>query len=161
MYLLKQEVQDTFIDNTNRINKVVSYYKFDAITSSWNFFKKGLFSMQGNAWVKKLDNVSRVVLKFPFSTSMNWNIYQYNDLPPLQYQYKNINKKMILNGIEIDSTLIVGSSVFYSLVDFEKQFEVYEKNKGMIYSFSKNLVIRNFDTLNVRLGEEWFYTLKK
>ena len=160
-YLLRQEVSDTFVDNTNTINKVVSYFKFEAISSSWIFFKKGLFSMKGNSWVKKLDNVSRVVLKFPFSTSINWNVFSYNDLLPLQFQYQQIHKKISINGLEIDSTLTVGSPIFYSLVDFKKQFEIYEKNIGMIYSYSKDLTIRNFDTLNVRLGEEWYYTLKK
>ena len=160
-YLLRQEVSDTFIDNANTINKVVNYFKFDAISSSWIYFKKGLFSRKGNSWVKKLDNISRVVLKFPFSTSINWNVFSYNDLPPLQFQYQQIHKKIAFNGLELDSTLTVGSPIFYSLVDFKKQFEIYEKNIGMIYSYSKDLTIRNFDTLNVRLGEEWYYTLKK
>ena len=93
--------------------------------------------------------------------SINWNVFSYNDLPPLQFQYQQIHKKISFNGLELDSTLKVGSPVFYSLVDFKKQFEIYEKNKGMIYSYSKDLTIRNFDTLNVRLGEEWYYTLKK
>lgn len=159
-YLLKQAIQDTFVDNTNTINKVVDFYKFDKVTSSWIFFKKGLFCMVGNSWVKKMDNISRVVLKFPFSKTINWNVFQFNDLPPLNFQFQNIHEKFILNGVAIDSTLTVGSTLFFSLVDFKKQYEVYEKHKGMIYSYSKDLVIRNFDTLNVRLGEEWYYTLK-
>ena len=159
-YQLKQEVLDTFIDNTNTINKVVNYYKFDVNTSNWIFYKKGLFCLEGNSWIKKNDNVSRVALKFPFSTSINWNAFAYNDLEPIQLQYKRIHLGFKLKELEYDSTVTVGTTIFYTMVDFKKQFEIYAKHKGMIYSYSKNLVIRNYDTLNVRLGEEWYYILK-
>ena len=159
-YLLKQEVYDTFIDNSNTINKVVNYYKFDSFSSSWVFYKKGTFSIMGNSWVKKLDNISRVAIKFPFSTSINWNAFPYNDIPPVQLMYKQLHQKVTLSGVEYDSTLTLGATPLYTLVDFKKQFEIYAKNKGMIYSYYKDLIIRNFDTLNVRLGEEWYYTLK-
>lgn len=159
-YLLKQEVLDTFIDNTNTINRVVNYYKFDSNTSNWIFYKKGLFSLEGNSWIKKNDNIARVALKFPFSTSLNWNSFAYNDVDPFQLQYKRIHHEFKQDEMKYDSTVIVGTSTFYTMVDFKKQFEIYAKHKGMIYSYSKNLVIRNYDTLNVRLGEEWYYTLK-
>jgi hypothetical protein len=60
-----------------------------------------------------------------------------------------------------DSTVTVIQNNYFTLVDYKRQTETYAKNIGMISKYYKNLKIKNFDTLQVKKGEEWFYTISK
>jgi len=55
--------------------------------------------------------------------------------------------------------VVVEQEEFSSLVDHRRKYEVYAKGVGLIHKYYKDLEIQNFDTLNVKNGNEVFYYL--
>jgi hypothetical protein len=80
-------------------------------------------------------------------------------LPTLNCYYRAINKKATIGALSFDSTLVVEQADFSSLIGYERKYEVYAKGVGMVYKYYKDLDIANFDTLNVKKGEELFLTI--
>ena len=101
------------------------------------------------------------IIKLVFAPTKNkeWDINSYNSFAPQMAYYENLHAPFSINGKEFDSTVTVIQADFFSLVDYQKQREVYAKKVGLVEKYYKDIVIENFDTLQPKTGREIFYRL--
>ena len=78
-------------------------------------------------------------------------------LDSLKYYYSDIHLPYNLTGLSFDSTVTVSNDKFFSLIDYKIDSYKYATNIGLIQKTYKNLTIANFDTLDVRKGNEIHY----
>jgi hypothetical protein len=158
-FLLKTVIGDIYQDNLGRSGREFGRYKSFDSGATWQL---------SDTWVAFSDNLraelveenQRIVkLVFAPTESKEWDINAYNSMPEQIAIYENIHESFAINGISFDSTVTVVQADFFSLVDYQKQREVYSKNAGLVEKYYKNLVIENFDTLHPKKGNEIFYRL--
>lgn len=160
-FKIKTLVGDTFTDNQGRKASKFFRYTWNDIDDTWII--KDVWSAivdDKNAFLVE-ENQSLIKLSFPLKLSTQWNPSIYSTLNNEMYSYSAIHKPLNINSYNFDSTISVLQNNYFTMVDYKLQFETYAKNIGMISKYYKNLRIKNFDTLQVKKGEEWFYTLLK
>ena len=61
------------------------------------------------------------------------------------------------NGQNFTNLLRTKQLDFFSLVDYQKAYEIYAKDIGLVEIYWKDLVINNFDTTDIIRGEEIYW----
>jgi hypothetical protein len=158
-YQLKTVIGDTVIDNQGRIAREFLRYKRNTSSDSW---------VLADVWTTiiserraELIEENQRVVKMVFAPTINkvWDMNAYNTLGGLECYYRDVHIDYSINGFSFDSTVIVEQEDFSSLVDHRRKYEVYANGIGLVYKYYKHLEIQNFDSLNVKNGNELFYTL--
>jgi hypothetical protein len=84
----------------------------------------------------------------------------FNPEEELEVFYDEINQPYTINGISLESTVRVEYEDYLTLIDYDRMYEVYAKNVGLVHRSFKNLEISNFDTTDIQNGTEVHYTLR-
>lgn len=102
------------------------------------------------------ENERKVKLVFAPTTDKAWDMNALNSQEKMlvRYDANSLHKALTINELNFDSTIRVNQQDFFSLVDHRKKFELYAKGVGLVYTFYKDNDINNFDTLNIRKGNE-------
>jgi hypothetical protein len=103
------------------------------------------------------------MVKLVFAPTLEkvWDINAFNNDATLNARYDaaSLHGNRTINNIYLDSTLRVNQQDFFSLVDHRKKYEIYAPGIGLVYKFYKDNDILNFDTLNIRNGNEIHYSI--
>ena len=160
-YRLKTIIGDTVTDNQGR--KASKYIRL-----LWND-SKDIWEIK-DIWTAIIDgknaeltdeNQRLIKLTFPIKENVYWNPSIFSTLSNENYMFRNIHASLKGKDYSFDSTVTVLQNKYFTLVDYKYQTETYAKNVGLISKYFKNLRIKNFDTLQVKKGEECFYTMIK
>jgi hypothetical protein len=158
-YQMKTVIGDTIIDNEGRVaNRYLRFFR----TNELNFWvlQDIYTTIIENRRAELVEENQRIIkLVFAPTLSKSWNANAFNMLPTMDCYYRAIDKKATIGLLSFDSTLIVEQADFSSLIGHERKYEVYAKGIGMVYKYFKDLEIANFDTLNVKKGDELFLTI--
>ena len=159
-YILKTVIGEDIIDNEGRTAKKVYRYAYDSETEE--LIDERVWTSiidQGRGEVVE-ENQRKIRMIFAISIDKTWDVNAFNPLEEQEVFYEDLNKSYSVNNIAIDSTVRVEYEDFLSLVDYQRKFEVYGKNIGLIHRSFKDLEISNFDTTDIQNGSEVHYTLR-
>jgi hypothetical protein len=158
-YQMKTVIGDTIIDNEGRIaNRYLRYFRNSEL-DAWTL-QDIYTTIIENRRAELVEENQRVIkMVFAPTLSKSWNANAFNMLPSMDCYYRAIHKKANIGSLSFDSTLVVEQADFSSLIGHERKYEIYAKGVGMVYKYFKDLDIANFDTLNVKKGEELFLTI--
>lgn len=155
-YLLKVGIGVDYVDNEDRLNKeVVRSVSTDggqtwSVADVWYLYR----DLTRAELIE--ENERKVKLTFAPTFDKDWDINAYNSKEEQRAIYEVLHESYSINGTQFDSTLTVRQADFTSLVDYDKELEVYAKGVGMIQKYFKNLTINNFDTLDIVKGQELY-----
>ena len=158
IYQLRTYIGDTVIDNEGRIARKFIRYKRNTSLDPWVLADVWTTIIEGNRAELVEENQRIVKLVFSPTLYKQWNPNAYNSFPEANYYYQDIHQEKSIGSFMFDSTLVVEQEDFHSLVDHQRQFEVYAKGIGLVRKYYKDLTIANFDSLNVQRGKELFYS---
>jgi hypothetical protein len=159
-YTLRTVVGEKITDNEGRLANKIFRYKYDNYTG-------GLLDQR--VWTAIIDqgkgeiieeNQRIIRMVFAVSNDKQWDVNVYNPLDEQQANYRDIHAEKIIGEFIFDSTVVVEYEDFLSLVDYERKYDTYAHNVGLVHRVDKNLTIANFDTLQIQYGTEIHYTLK-
>jgi len=158
-YQMKTVIGDILIDNEGRVaNRYLRYFRNSEL-DPWVLIDIYTTIIENRRAELVEENQRVIKLVFAPTLSKSWNANAFNLLPTMDCYYRAIDKKANIGALSFDSTLIVEQADFSSLIGHERKYEVYAKGIGMVYKYFKDLDISNFDTLNVKKGDELFLTI--
>jgi hypothetical protein len=159
VYQMKTVIGDTIIDNEGRTaNRFLRFFR-NTESDPWVLQDIYTTIIENRRAELVVENQRIIKLVFAPTLSKSWNANAFNMLSTMDCYYRAIDKKATIGALSFDSTLIVEQADFSSLIGHERKYEVYAKGIGMVYTFFKDLEIANFDTLNVKKGDELFLTI--
>jgi hypothetical protein len=158
-YQLKIQLGDTLTDLEKETAR--KFFRYTRATAADNWSLKDVWTtkISGNRAELVEENQRVIKLVFAPTTDKEWNANAFNQFVPLNCYYTNLHKPATINGIGFDSTITVEQEDFFSLIDHRRKYEVYAKGVGLVYKFYKHHEIMNFDTLDIRKGNEMHYKL--
>ncbi|MEZ4938604.1 MAG: hypothetical protein R2799_13520 [Crocinitomicaceae bacterium] len=157
LYYLKVSIGEKILSNTgDSVNKLIFYtkphpdsmYLLDKVNTIYNNGFQGIYN---------LDNQKYIKLAFPARVGVNWNINACNTSDPLNSSVVQKDFSGSVNGINFSSLLLTEQLDFFSLVDYQKAYEIYAKDIGLVRIYFKDLTIQNFDTTQIKKGEEVYW----
>ena len=160
-FKLKTLVGDTFVDNQGRIASKFIRYTWNDTNDTWVISDVWSEIIDGKNAEQVDENQRLIKLSFPIKFTTTWNPSILTTNENETYIYTRIHSPLNLGNFHFDSTITVLQKKYFTLVDYQYQTETYAKKIGLISKYYKDLRIKNFDTLQVIKGEEWFYTLTK
>lgn len=158
-YYLKVLVGEKIVDNTgDSVNKFF-YFKKTNIDSNYVLDKVNTLYNNGYQAIYNLDNQKYVKLVFPATLNSVWNVNSYITAPALNSRIIQKDYPGSIETFSFPSLLKTQQLNFFSLVDYQKAYEVYAKDVGLVKIYFKDLTIQNFDTLDIQKGQEIYYDL--
>lgn len=158
-YFLKVVIGDTILDLENEIAKRFFRYTRPNETENWVIKDVWTTKISGNRAELVEENQRVIKLVFAPTIDKTWNANAFNTFSALECYYTNIHEPNSFNGINFNNTLTVEQEDFFSLIDHRRKFEIYAKGVGLVKKFYKHHEIMNFDTLDIRKGNEIHYNL--
>jgi hypothetical protein len=158
-YQLKTVIGEEYTDNAGRIGR--KYYRYQRTDTSFEWEIEDVWvALQTNTSGELIEENQRIVkLSIPVTSNKTWDLNAFNSLEKKEASYENLHQKAIIKGNHFDSTLKVKQAYFKSLIDYQNQYEIYATNIGLVGKVYKDLIIDNFDTLDVQKGNELHYNL--
>ena len=155
-YQLKTVWRDTIIDNEGRVAQ--EFHRYTRLTPSdpWVIVDVWTGIIDGIRAELVEENQRKVKLVFAPTLSKQWDANAYNMLGELDCYYRNIHQDTTINGVALDSTLIVEQDEFTSLIDTVRMYEVYKKYVGLVYKHFKDNHYQ-FGSSEVVEGTESYY----
>ncbi len=156
-YYLKVSIGEKIVDNTgDSVNKLFFYVKAH-IDSTYVLDKVNTVYNNGTQGIYNLDNQKYIKLAFPARVGESWDMNAYNTYDALTSQVMVKDYSGVSNGQSFSSLLRTQQLDFFSLVDYQKAYEIYAKDIGLVEIYWKDLVINNFDTTDISRGEEIYW----
>jgi hypothetical protein len=159
-FVYKMYIGDTISENDGTKAKKYIRYNWNVLTAQWDVLDVWKIKRDKQFGVLTEENQSIVKLYFPIQADFSWNANRFNNQDSIYYHYRNVHKSISLNGLLFDSTVIVEQENYFTLVDLKRKKETYAKGIGLISKYYKDLRIKNFDSMKVQKGEEWYFTIK-
>jgi hypothetical protein len=158
-YQLKIVIGDTILDLQNDIANRFFRYTRSSESDPWQIKDVWTTKISGNRAELVEENQRVIKLVFAPTADKNWDANAFNPFDPLDCFYADLHAQKIVNGQSFASTLVVEQEDFFSLIDHRRKYEVYAKGVGLVKKFYKHHEIMNFDTLDIRKGNEIHYNL--
>ncbi len=159
IYQLKIVIGDTILDLENEIANRFFRYTRTSDTDDWQIKDVWTTKISGNRAELVEENQRVIKLVFAPTDEKNWNANAFNIYDELDCFYRDIHEARVVDGHNFTSTLIVEQEDFFSLIDHRRKFEIYAKGVGLVKKSYKHHEIMNFDTLDIRKGNEIHYNL--
>ena len=153
-YYMRTLIEDTVIDNQGRI--AYKYIRLTRLEVDDDWQVSDVWTTINNNHKIELieENRRKVKLILPPTTYDVWDANIYNSLSEMNCFYEDIHEPFSMNSINFDSSLTVQQEDVLNLVEYKKKYEVYANHVGLVKKQFKDLVISNFDTLNITSGKE-------
>lgn len=158
-YQLKVLIGDTILDLENEVANRFFRYTRTNDAEPWVIKDVWTTKLSGNRAELVEENQRVIKLVFAPTAEKNWNANAFNAFSELNCYYEKLHQQRSFAGHNFDSTLVVEQEDFFSLIDHRRKFEIYAKGVGLVKKFYKHHEIMNFDTLDVRKGNEIHYNL--
>tara|TARA_B110000285_G_C15076718_1_gene591176 strand:- start:782 stop:1462 length:681 start_codon:yes stop_codon:yes gene_type:complete len=136
-YQLKTVWGDLYVDNEGREGREFLRYFRDSSIGSWNLIDVYYGVYDGIRAELVEENQRKIKLVFAPTSSKAWDANIYNLEEALECYYDKIHQSYSVNGSSFDSTLIVEQADEVNFIDTIRKYEVYAKNVGLIYKYSK------------------------
>ncbi len=158
-YQIKEVIGEVYTDETG--DEAYELLRYFRISESDPWQVKDVWTMKRTATTAEQVEENNRIIKMGFGINSNttWDANALNNSDENQCRYSVLYKPFSLNTLTFDSTCTVLHQDFISFVDYQNQYHIYAKHIGCIYSVHKDLVIDNFDTLDISKGTELFYEL--
>lgn len=159
-YILRTVVGEDIVDNEGRIARKVYRYAYDPQTEE--LIDQRVWTSiidQGRGEVVE-ENQRKIRMVFAVTNDKTWDVNAFNPEDEREVFYDEINKPYTINGNSLESTVRVEYEDYITLIDYDRMYEVYAKNIGLVHRSFKNLEISNFDTTDIQNGTEVHYTLR-
>jgi hypothetical protein len=156
-YYLRTLIEDTIIDNQGRLAYKFIRMKRTDTTDTWQISDVWTTIKNNNKIELTEENRRMVKLILPPNDYTIWDANIYNTLNAMNCFYEDIHQPFMINSLSFDSTLKVHQEDILNLVAYKKKYEVYANHVGLVKKYYKDLVIANFDTLNISSGTELIY----
>lgn len=133
VYQLKTYWGQPYVDNAGRDAREFIRYKRNTSSDPWVF---------SDLWTGIIDGIraeiveeNQRVVKLVFAPTLNkeWDANAYNIYNEAICYYRDIHQDTIINGVFIDSTLVVEELHTPNLIDSVFKYEMYAKNVGLVY----------------------------
>lgn len=158
-YQIKELIDEELIDNEgDTIQKIKRFWRQND-TSDW--ILQDVWTQKRTASTAEVveENDRKIKMVFAIAYNRTWNGNALNNEAALTCYYEDIYEPFSLSNFTFDSTVTVEKENFLSFIDYRRQYDVYARNVGKIKSVYKNLIIDNFDTLDIQKGPEIYYNL--
>lgn len=156
-YYLRAIIEDTVIDNEGRLAfKYIRMTRLDTL-DAWEVSDVWTTLKNDNKIELTEENRRMVKLILPPKDYTSWDANVYNSLNTMNCFYENIHQELSLNEFYFDSSIRVQQEDILNLVTYKKKYEVYANHVGLVKKYYKDVVISNFDTLNISSGIELIY----
>lgn len=155
-YQLKVVIGETFLDDQQDTAQKVYRYIKTSDTSNWTVKDVWWRKIVDRKAIQYEENTPFVKMVFRPEASKSWDGNAQNEMTAWEYRFEDIHQSKTFNGVSFDSTLVVHQRDFKTLVDYQDAYEIYAKNVGMVKKYYKNLVIENFDSLQISTGNELY-----
>lgn len=155
-YQLKTVWMDTIIDNEGRIAREFHRFKRATPSDPWQISDVWTGIIDGIRGELIEENQRKVKLVFAPTLLKGWDANAYTMLGEQECYYRNIHKDTIINGIELDSTLVVEQGDYVSFIDTLRSYEVYAKHIGLVYKHHKDCHYDFFKPIPLE-GTESYY----
>lgn len=146
---LKEEVVDTFEDNTGTLNFIVERYLRKDESEPWVVVDVWNTKMSDTQVERVEENLRFIKLVFPVSDNVSWNgnaffqdtsvvvgaeVIDFYQHWSAEYEYENIDQPEEINGITFDSVMtVVQSAASENLVAHRSSIEKYARGVGLVY----------------------------
>ena len=159
-YQIKEVIGEYETDDSGEDAHVLRRYQRADENEDWTIKDVWLIKRNSQHAITVEENQTIVNLGFGINSGVTWDANAFNTLAPVNCSYSNLYQPFnIAATLDFDSTCTVNHQDFISFVDYQKEFYVYAKHVGRVYSVYKDLTIDNFDTLSVQKGQELIYKL--
>lgn len=159
-YILKTVVGENIVDNQGRTAKKLYRYAYDWETNE--LIDERVWTSiidQGRGEVVE-ENQRKIRMVFAVTIDKTWDVNAFIPEEEQEVFYEDIDLPYTINNFSLESTVRVEYEDYFTLVDYNRKYEVYAKNIGLVHRSFKNLVISNFDTTNIQSGTEVHYSLR-
>jgi hypothetical protein len=160
-FLLKTVIGEQIVDLEGDV--AFKFYRYWKINPEDEWVIKDVWTTKRKDLRIELVEENKRMVKLVFAPTLEkvWDINAFNNDATLNARYDaaSLHGNRTINNIYLDSTLRVNQQDFFSLVDHRKKYEIYAPGIGLVYKFYKNNNILNFDTLNIRNGNEIHYSI--
>lgn len=158
-YQIKEVIGEMLIDNEGDTTHKIRRYIRDNDTLPWTL--KDVWTMKRTPTTGEVVEENDRFIKMIFAISYNrtWDCNALNNEDAQVCFYEDIYEPYTVNEMTFDSTVVVEKENFTSFIDFNRKFDVYARNIGLVKSVYKELEIDNFDTLDIQKGSEIFYDI--
>jgi len=151
-YLLKEQVGDSFINQTGGITYTLNRYKRSNDTVAWVIDSVWTVIKSETNVVVNENNIPFAKLVFPVLDQKQWDGNAFNTLEEELYLYEHTYQPINLENIDFNSTITVIHEFNQdSIVMKDIRNEIYAENVGLIY---KESIILHYCTENECLGKQ-------
>jgi len=156
-YQMKTVWADVYIDNEGREGREYIIYKRDSDLLPWGLTDVWHGVYDGIRGELIEENQRKVKLVFAPTSAKEWDANAYNIDTYQECFYRDVHRDTTLNGVFLDSTLVVEMESEQNQVNDFRIYEVYQKHVGLVYKHYKRNV-RIFGTSVVNNGSELYMT---
>jgi len=150
-YFLKEQVVDTFLNQTGEITYLLNRYKKTYDTLSWTLDSVWTVSKSNTNLVVIENNIPFVKLVFPVKDEKSWDGNAFNILDEELYFYEDTFQSTIIDDNTYTTLKVVQQNNPDPIVTTEIRNEIYAENIGLIY---KESIILHYCTENECLGDK-------
>jgi len=159
-YQLKELITEEFLDNSGRLTYRVERFMRESTASDW-VIKDVWYANRTKTTAEKIEeNVRFTKMIFPVNTSKYWNGNAFNLLKKWEYSYDSLHTSKTINSLVFDSTITVIQRDNQNVVEYEKAFEIYAVDIGLVYKKHVDLNINLGDSTNINDGVELEMTVR-
>lgn len=153
-YQIKEVIGEPFTDGQGETAYEFSRYRRVDENGIWQL--KDVWTAKRNAVrAEQVEENQRVVaMAFPINTLTVWDKHALNTLDETNSIYSRYHQPITVGGFSFDSTCRAEHQNFISFVDYRIEYADYAKYIGQVRYVIKDLVIDQFDTLNIQKGHE-------
>ena len=151
-YFLKEQVGDSFINQTGGMTYTLNRFKRNDDTIPWKIDSVWTVIKSENNVVVSENNIPFTKLVFPVLDQKKWDGNAFNTMEEELYTYENTYQPLTFNDMDFNSTLkVIQEYNPDSIVMRDERSEIYAENVGLIY---KESIILHYCTENECLGKQ-------
>jgi hypothetical protein len=141
VYELKQAVVDSFKNADENIVYIIHRSTPADQNAGWQFMETWSARKDMHDAVYVEGNIPYLKLSFPLGKGAEWNGNEFNTLPEDEYEVKDYDVSMQINGMTFDKTLVVEQEFNDDPIVFtDERSEVYARNVGLVKKETTQLV---------------------
>lgn len=132
-FLIREEVDSTFIDGEGKQVWAISRYKRNSDSLPWEFASLWSAKLSSSSLERVEDNLRFIRMVFPLKENRKWNGNAYNTMEEEDYTYSNLFSPKTYSSLYFDSTVVVNQNDFISNINRIIKNEVYGNHVGLLY----------------------------
>ncbi|MGM0478816.1 MAG: hypothetical protein ACQERC_06305 [Bacteroidota bacterium] len=158
-FRLKTLIGEKFEDNEGRAARKYFRYKYDQETGELLDERVWTLLLENSRGEVIEENQRKIRMVFALRAETEWDVNAYLPEEEQIVHYEDVHTSRKIPFGQLDSTVTVEYEDFFSLVDYQRKYEVYAKGIGLVKRSFKDFRIENFDTTAIEYGTEVHYEL--